>query len=87
MKLADAAMGFKDQGQFIAVLHVSHNLNIPFDQLKMEMLANHEPLGAAIRKLRPELSSKTVNTGVKDAERQAKSDVQEANEAGENSGK
>jgi hypothetical protein len=87
MTLADAAMGFQNQGQFIAALHVSHNLNIPFDQLKMDMLANHDSLGAAIRKLRPDLSSKTVNADVKEAERQAKSDVQEANEVGENSGK
>jgi hypothetical protein len=87
MSLADAAMGFKNQGQFIAALHVSHNLNIPFDQLKMDMLANHDSLGAAIRSRRPDLSSKTVNSDVKDAERQAKSDVQEANEVAENSGK
>lgn len=85
--LAQAAMGFKNQGQFIAALHVSQNLNIPFDQLKMQMLANHESLGAAIRALRPDLTSKTVNTDVKTADRQAKNDVAEANEVAENTGK
>jgi hypothetical protein len=85
--LSAAAMGFKNQGQFIAALHVSQNLNIPFDTLKMQMLTNHESLGAAIRALRPDLTSKTVNTDVKDAERQAKNDVAEANEVAENSGK
>ena len=85
--LAQAAMGFKNQGQFIAALHVSQNLNIPFDTLKMQMLSSHESLGAAIRVLRPDLTSKTVNTDVKDAEQQGKTDVQEANEVAENGGK
>lgn len=85
--LADAAMGFKNQGQFIAALHVSHNLGIDFNALKMDMLTNHDSLGAAIKAMRPDLSSKTVNTDVKDAERQAKNDVQEANEVAENGGK
>src|SRR5712691_6002550 len=34
MTLASAAAGFKNQGQFIAALHVSQNLNIPFAKLK-----------------------------------------------------
>src|SRR5215469_15089957 len=29
--------GFKNQGQFIASLHVSKNLNIPFDQVKAKV--------------------------------------------------
>ena len=85
--LGAAAMGFKNQGQFIAALHVSQNLMIPFDTLKMQMLSNHESLGAAIRALRPDLTSKTVNTDVKDAEQQGKTDVQESNEVAENGGK
>ena len=36
--LEKAASGFKSQGQFIAALHVSHNLNIPFDQLKTDRM-------------------------------------------------
>jgi hypothetical protein len=34
---AAAAAGFKNTGQFIAAMHVSKNLNIPFDQLKAKM--------------------------------------------------
>src|SRR2546427_11439872 len=37
MTLEDAAAGFKNQGQFIAALHVSRNHDIPFDQLKAMM--------------------------------------------------
>jgi hypothetical protein len=85
--LADAAMGFKNQGQFIAALHVSHNLGIDFNALKMDMLTSHDSLGTAIKALRPDLSTQTVKTDVKDAERQAKNDVQEANEVAENGGK
>lgn len=82
-----AASGFKNQGQFIAALHVSHNLNIPFDQLKTEMVTNHDSLGTAIRDLRPDLDSKTVNNNVKLAEHEAKTDVEEANEPAEPTGK
>src|SRR5439155_26462097 len=37
LTLQAASAGFKNQGQFIAALHVSHNLNIPFDQLKAKL--------------------------------------------------
>jgi hypothetical protein len=37
MDLMTAESGFKTHGQFIAALHVSKNLNIPFDQLKAKM--------------------------------------------------
>jgi len=86
-KLQTAASGFKSQGQFIAALHVSHNLNIPFDQLKTDMMTKHDSLGAAIRNLRPDLDSKKVTSNVKLAERQAKTDVQESNEIAETSSK
>ena len=76
--LEAAAQGFKNQGQFIAALHVSHNLNIPFSQLKGEMVGpDHDSLGRAIRDLRPDLGSKTVKKDVKQAENQAKNDVEE----------
>ena len=32
-----AESGFRSRGQFIAALHVSRNLNIPFDQLKAKL--------------------------------------------------
>ncbi len=60
MTLEQAADGFRNQGQFIAALHVSHNLNIPFVQLKSEMTdPNHESLGQAIQALMPTASAKT----------------------------
>ncbi len=48
-----AAAGFKNLGQFVAALHVSRNLGIPFDQLKAQMLDNTLSLGAAIQVLKP----------------------------------
>ena len=41
----------------MAAAHVSHNLNIPFDQLKSKM-AGGAKLGQAIHELRPEVDSK-----------------------------
>jgi hypothetical protein len=35
--VATASAGFRNQGEFIAALHVSRNLGIPFDQLKAEL--------------------------------------------------
>jgi hypothetical protein len=37
MTLNEASKGFKNQGQFIAALHVSQNLGIPFADLKTAM--------------------------------------------------
>jgi hypothetical protein len=54
MTLDQAAAGFKNQGQFIAALHVSHNLSIPFADLKTAMTGTgHESLGKAIHDLKP----------------------------------
>ena len=72
--LSGAATGFENQGQFVAALHVAHNLNIPFDKLKAEMTGNGLPLGKAIQKLRPELDAKAAKDHVKLAERQADRD-------------
>src|ERR1051326_1953433 len=59
MDLKTAATGFRNQGQFIAALHVSKNLGIPFAQLKSKMTgANPESLGQAIHDLKPNLSEK-----------------------------
>jgi len=71
--LATASTGFKNQGQFIAALHVSHNLNIPFAQLKAEMTGtDHDSLGQAIQDLRPGTNTKTAT---KTAEQEADQDV------------
>src|SRR5215831_10785132 len=36
--LTMASSGFKNLGQFVAAVHVAHNLGIPFDQLKAKMM-------------------------------------------------
>ena len=38
MTLNKASSGFKNQGQFIAALHVSRNLGVPFSELKSHMI-------------------------------------------------
>jgi len=40
--LQTAASGFKNLGQFVATVHVSHNLGIPFAQLKCTELATKD---------------------------------------------
>ena len=69
--LDTASAGFKHQGQFIAALHVSQNLGIPFANLKTAMLATTVPgatiatpsspktLGQAIQQLKPFANSTT----------------------------
>jgi len=74
--LQTAAAGFKNLGQFKAAVHVSHNLGIPFDQLKTQMTGSKpDSLGQAIENLRPSLSSKAVKSDVKTAEHQGKQDL------------
>lgn len=41
--LQTAAQGFKNLGQFVAAVHVSHNLGIPFDCLKADMTDTAPP--------------------------------------------
>lgn len=52
----DAKLGFKNWGQFVAAVHVSNNLGLPFDQLKSLMTgtATTSPmsLGQAIQTLK-----------------------------------
>jgi hypothetical protein len=72
-----AASGFKNLGQFIAAVHVSHNLGIPFDQLKTKMTSG-DSLGKAIETLHPNISHKQVKADVKEAKSQAKKDIKES---------
>jgi hypothetical protein len=74
--LQQAAQGFKNLGQFVAAVHVSHNLGIPFDELKAKMIGPpSESLGKAIHSLKPEVNQKQeTRTG----ERQAKDDMRES---------
>lgn len=71
--LQTAAQGFKNLGQFVAAVHVSKNLGIPFDQLKAKMTGPPpESLGKAIQQLQPSANAKAA---VKTAEKQAKADL------------
>jgi hypothetical protein len=55
--IQDAANGFDHLGQFVAAVHVSHNLDIPFDDVKGEMM-NGSSLGEAIHKLKPNVDAR-----------------------------
>jgi uncharacterized membrane protein YdfJ with MMPL/SSD domain len=73
MTLDQASKGFKNQGQFLAALHVSKDLHIPFAQLKAEMTGkDHDSLGMAIQELRP---GTNVNAAVSTAEKETDADL------------
>ena len=77
--MGDAASGFRNRGQFIAALHVSRNLNIPFDDLKAKMTGDQQiPLGEAIRELRPDLAEGAAAEETRKAEEQARQTEKEA---------
>ncbi|HKE31005.1 MAG TPA: hypothetical protein VKD65_04710 [Candidatus Angelobacter sp.] len=74
--LQQAAQGFKNLGQFVAAVHVSHNLGIPFDQLKAKMIGPpKESLGDAIHALKPTANAKEE---AKKGEKQAKHDMDDS---------
>jgi hypothetical protein len=74
--LTAASSGFKNLGQFVAAVHVSHNLGIPFDQLKATMIGPpKESLGQAIHILKPAANS---NTETKKATQQATQDMNDS---------
>jgi hypothetical protein len=87
--LQTAASGFRNLGQFVAAVHVSHNLGIPFDQLKCTELATPDAcgtmtvpskgshLGQAIQTLRPAMSSTDTKSAAKQAEKEASADTQQ----------
>ena len=73
MSLRTASACFKNQGQFIAALNVSRNLNIPFSDLQAKMTgSNARSLGQAIHELKPKLSESEVRREAQKAEKQAK---------------
>jgi hypothetical protein len=85
MTLNSASTGFRNQGQFIAAVHVSQNLGIPFADLRATMLGLPLPgmtpttatlspmsLGQAIQKLRP-LANATTEAA--HAETQTRTDL------------
>ncbi len=73
MTLQVAAEGFRTQGQFVAALHVANNLNIPFADLKADMIGEgHESLGASIHKRKATVDADAES---KKAEAEAEADV------------
>ncbi len=87
--LQAAAAGFRNLGQFVAAVHVAHNLDIPFDQLKCTELATSTAcgtmtvpskgshLGQAIQTLKPAMSSADTKSAAKQAEKEASADIQQ----------
>ena len=74
LSVENAAAGFKSQGQFIAAVHVSNNLGIPFGDLKTQMLSDGGSLGKAIHTLKPDADS---HAEAKHATEQANDDLQD----------
>ena len=72
--LQEAGNGFKNLGDFVAAAHVSHNLGIPFGDLKAK-IAGGKNLGEAIHELRPEADH---NAAARKAQQQARKDLQES---------
>jgi hypothetical protein len=69
-----ASAGFKNTGQFLAAVHVSHNLGIPFDQLKARTTGPQRvSLGKAIHELRANTNAKAQE---KKAKAQARADLE-----------
>src|SRR5258708_23739105 len=83
--LQQASQGFKNLGQFVAAVHVSHNLGIPFDQLKAKMVGPPaESLGKAIHQLKPSADEKSE---IKKAKKQADHDADDLNDKDKDEGK
>jgi hypothetical protein len=77
--LQTASQGFKNLGQFVAAVHVSHNLGIPFDQLKAKMIGPpKESLGQAIHALKPTMNSMEES---KKGKKQAKQDMDDSKQS------
>jgi len=71
-----ACSGFKNLGQCVAAIHVSHNLGISFDDLKAKMTgANSESLGKTIHDLKPDVNAKAE---AKKGQKQADQDLSES---------
>ena len=69
-----AAQGFRNFGQFVAAVHVSNNLGIPFADLKTRMTGpNPQSLGQAIHALRPSVNA---DAEANFAEQQARRDLE-----------
>ena len=77
--LTQTAAGFKNEKQFIAALHLSKTLVIPFDQIKIRVTGKHSmSLSDSLRDIRPSLSKSMAKAEVSKAEQQAKNDESRA---------
>lgn len=74
--LSKEAAGFRNLGQFVAAAHVSHNLDIPWADMKAKMTGDHPvSLGKAIEDLKPQANAKTET---EKAEKQANTDIKDS---------
>jgi len=71
MSAQEACAGFRTVEECAATLHVSQNLNIPFEDLKSRVTAGTR-LAAAIHQLKPDAN---VKAEVRKAEEQARNDT------------
>ena len=70
--MTTAASGFKNQGQFVAAVHVSNNLGLSFADLKTRMVDQGMSLGQSIQQLRPHVDA---DDAARRATRQAERDL------------
>jgi len=74
--LSKEAAGFRNLGQFVAAAHVSHNLDIPWADMKAKMTGDHpESLGKAIGDLKPQADAKTE---ADKAQKEADTDIKDS---------
>ncbi|MPY86329.1 MAG: hypothetical protein GEU99_00225 [Luteitalea sp.] len=73
MSVEQAAHGFDDQEDFVAAVHVSRNLSVPFSDLKTRMVTGKLSLGEAIHAVDPDADVKREE---KRARRQAAADLE-----------
>ena len=77
MTAQQACSGFKNLGQCVAAIHVSHNLDIPFADLKAKVTGSGSAsLGKAIQTLKPTANAKAA---AKKGKKQADEDLTENN--------
>ena len=73
MTVSQAAKGFTSESQFLAALHASKDLAIPFAQIKSEMTGgDHDTLTRAIQELKP---TANATTAAKTAQSEAAADI------------
>jgi hypothetical protein len=70
-----ACSGFKNLGQCVAAIHVSHNLDIPFADLKSKITGG-DSLGKSIEALKPSSNAKAE---AKKGQKQAEADLNDSN--------